>query len=83
MVMLGLPFETAISDCILIWLKGSDKHKLSEKAKAQKSNSNMTGSTSRNQNNMMIGTYGPNVTGSVPLGPTLAICHLFDEVKCQ
>lgn len=42
---------------------------ISENAKAQMSNSNMTGSSSQNQTNMMMGA---NLTGSIALGPTIA-----------
>jgi hypothetical protein len=34
---------------------------------------NMTaGGSSQNQTNMMMGIYGPNITGSIALGPTIA-----------
>ncbi len=37
------------------------------------SSGNMTaGGSSQNQTNMMMGTYGPNITGSIALGPTIA-----------
>ena len=47
-----------------------------QNAQAQ-TNTNMTGSmiggsSSQNKPNMMMGTYGPNITGSVALGPTIA-----------
>ena len=32
----------------------------------------MMSSTGQNQSKMMMGTYGPNITGSIPLGPTIA-----------
>jgi uncharacterized membrane protein YkoI len=41
---------------------------VSENAKAQMSSSNVTGSSSQNQTNMM----GANLTGSIALGPTIA-----------
>jgi hypothetical protein len=45
----------------------------SESATAQMSkNSSMMSSTGQNQSKMMMGTYGPNITGSIPLGPTIA-----------
>ena len=45
----------------------------SESATAQTSkNSSMMSSTGQNQSKMMMGTYGPNITGSIPLGPTIA-----------
>ena len=45
----------------------------SEGATAQmSSNSSMMSGASQNQSKMMMGKYGPNVTGSVPLGPTIA-----------
>ena len=45
-----------------------------QSAIAQMSSSgNMTaGGSSQNQTNMMMGTYGPNITGSIALGPTIA-----------
>jgi uncharacterized membrane protein YkoI len=44
-----------------------------EHAKAQmSSNSSMMSGAGHNQSKMMMGTYGPNITGSVPLGPTIA-----------
>ena len=44
-----------------------------QNARAQ-TNTNMTGSMMGGQNkpNMMMGTYGPNITGSVAIGPTMA-----------
>jgi hypothetical protein len=36
------------------------------------SNSSMMSGAGQNQSKMMMGTYGPNITGSVPLGPTIA-----------
>jgi uncharacterized membrane protein YkoI len=39
-----------------------------QNARAQ-TNTNMTG---QNKPNMMMGTYGPNITGSVAIGPTMA-----------
>jgi hypothetical protein len=45
----------------------------SESATAQMSkNSSMMSGTGQNQSKMMMGTYGPNITGSIPLGPTIA-----------
>ncbi len=36
-------------------------------------NSSMMSGAGQNQSKMMMGTYGPNITGSVPLGqPTIA-----------
>jgi hypothetical protein len=45
----------------------------SENATAQMSNNrtSMSGA-GQNQSNMMIGTSGPNITGTIPLGPTIA-----------
>ena len=44
-----------------------------EHATAQMSNnSSVMSSAGQNQSKMMMGTYGPNITGSVPLGPTIA-----------
>ena len=45
-----------------------------QSAIAQMSSSgNMTaGGSSQNQTNMMMGTYGPNITGSIALAPTIA-----------
>ena len=44
-----------------------------EHATAQMSkNSSMMSGAGQNQSKMMMGTYGPNITGSVPLGPTIA-----------
>jgi len=44
-----------------------------EHATAQmSSNSSMMSGAGQNQSKMMMGTYGPNITGSVPLGPTIA-----------
>ena len=40
-------------------------------AQMYKSSSMMSGA-GQNQSKMMMGTYGPNITGSVPLGPTIA-----------
>ena len=41
--------------------------------KAQMSNnSSMMSGAGQNQSKTMIGTYGPNITGTVPLGPTIA-----------
>jgi len=42
----------------------------SEDVRAQMSN-NSSGA-GQNQSKMMMGTYGPNITGSVPLGPIIA-----------
>src|SRR5438445_553235 len=44
-----------------------------EPVAAQTSNnsSNMSGA-GQNQSKMIMGTYGPNITGSIPLGPTIA-----------
>jgi uncharacterized membrane protein YkoI len=39
-----------------------------QNARAQ-TNTNMTG---QNKHNMMMGTYGPNITGSIAIGPTIA-----------
>jgi hypothetical protein len=39
-----------------------------EHAIAQMSNSSMMSGAGQNQSRMMMGTYGPNITGSVPLG---------------
>jgi hypothetical protein len=36
------------------------------------SNSGMMSAAGQNQSKMMTGTYGPNITGSIPLGPTIA-----------
>jgi uncharacterized membrane protein YkoI len=36
------------------------------------SNSSMMSDAGQNQSKMMMGTSGPNITGSVPLGPTIA-----------
>ena len=45
----------------------------SESATAQMSkNSSMMSGTGQNQSKMMMGTYGPNITESIPLGPTIA-----------
>ena len=45
----------------------------SESATAQMSkNSSMMRGTGQNQSKMMMGTYGPNITGSIPLDPTIA-----------
>jgi hypothetical protein len=42
-------------------------------AQMSSSSGNMTaGGSSQNQTNMMMGTYGPNITGSIALGPTIA-----------
>ena len=44
-----------------------------EHATAQmSSNSSMMSGAGQNQSKMMMGTYGPNITGSIPLGPTIA-----------
>jgi uncharacterized membrane protein YkoI len=44
-----------------------------EHATAQtNSNSSMMSGAGQNQSKKMMGTYGPNITGSVPLGPTIA-----------
>jgi uncharacterized membrane protein YkoI len=44
-----------------------------EHATAQMSNSSsMMSGAGQNQSKMMMGAYGPNITGSVPLGPTIA-----------
>ena len=44
-----------------------------EHATAQMSNnSSMMSGAGQNQSKMMMGTYGPNITGSIPLGPTIA-----------
>ena len=42
---------------------------VSENAKAQMGNSTVTGGASQNQTNMMMGA---NITGSIPIGPTIA-----------
>ena len=45
----------------------------SESATAQMSNnSSMMSGAGQNQSKMMTGTSGPNITGSIPLGPTIA-----------
>ena len=44
-----------------------------EHATAQtSSNSSMMSGAGQNQSKMMMGTYGPNITGTIPLGPTIA-----------
>jgi hypothetical protein len=44
-----------------------------EHATAQMRNSSsMMSGAGQTQSKMMKGTYGPNITGSVPLGPTIA-----------
>jgi uncharacterized membrane protein YkoI len=44
----------------------------SEGASAQMSNyGGMMSSTGQNQSNMMVGTSGPNITGTIPLEPTI------------
>ena len=44
-----------------------------EHATAQMSNyGGMTSSTGQNQSKMMMGTSGPNITGTIPLEPTIA-----------
>ncbi|MDQ6864648.1 MAG: hypothetical protein M3044_12585 [Thermoproteota archaeon] len=44
-----------------------------EHATAQMNNyGGMMSSTSQNQSNMMTGTSGPNITGTIPLEPTIA-----------
>jgi hypothetical protein len=44
-----------------------------EHATAQMSNnSSVMSGAGQNRSKMMMGTYGPNITGSVPLGPTIA-----------
>ena len=44
-----------------------------EHATAQVStNSSTMGGAGQNQSKMMMGTYGPNITGTIPLGPTIA-----------
>jgi len=45
----------------------------SENATAQMSNNrSMMGGAGQNQSNMMMGTSGPNITGTIPLGATIA-----------
>jgi hypothetical protein len=45
----------------------------SENATAQMSNNrSMMSGAGQNQSNMMMGTSGPNITGTIPLGPTIA-----------
>ena len=34
--------------------------------------SNNSSGAGQNQSKMMMGTYGPNITGTIPLGPTIA-----------
>ena len=36
------------------------------------SNSSMMSGAGQNQSKMMMGIYGPNITGTIPLGPTIA-----------
>jgi hypothetical protein len=43
-----------------------------EHATAQIGNSSMMSGAGQNQSNMMKGTSGPNITGTIPLGPTIA-----------
>jgi len=43
-----------------------------EHAAAQTTNSTMTYGAGQNQSEMMMGTSGPNITGTIPLGPTIA-----------
>ena len=42
-----------------------------EHVTAQTSNSSMMNGAGQNQSKMMMGTYGPNITGSIPFGPTI------------
>src|SRR5689334_4101139 len=42
-----------------------------EHATAQMGNSSMMSGAGQNQSKMTIGTYGPNITGSIPLEPTI------------
>src|SRR5213080_261113 len=44
-----------------------------ERVTAQMSkNASMISGASQNQSKMMMGTYGPNITGSIQFGPTIA-----------
>src|SRR5947209_13587054 len=40
-------------------------------ATAQMGNSSMMNGAGQNQSKMMMGTNGPNITGSIPFGPTI------------
>ena len=62
---------------LLISVGGSASANISLQHARAQTNTNMTGgmmggSGSQNKPNMMMGTYGPNITGSVSLGPTIA-----------
>jgi uncharacterized membrane protein YkoI len=57
-----------IAVTVLLVSVGVSASAISQDARAQ-TNTNMTG---QNKPNMMMGTYGPNITGSVAIGPTIA-----------
>ncbi len=42
-----------------------------EHATARMGNSSMMSGAGQNQSKMMMGTSGPNITGSIPFGPTI------------
>jgi uncharacterized membrane protein YkoI len=62
-----------IAVTVLLVSVGVSVSAISQDARAQ-TKTNMTGSMTGGQNkpNMMMGTYGPNITGSVAIGPTMA-----------
>jgi uncharacterized membrane protein YkoI len=62
-----------IAVTVLLVSVGVSASAISQDARAQ-TKTNMTGSMTGGQNkpNMMMGTYGPNITGSVAIGPTMA-----------
>ena len=72
---IGRNIIVAIATILLVFSIGATSLSLATSiagAQMYKSSSSMMISTGQNQSKMMTGTYGPNITGSIPLGPTIA-----------
>ncbi|MDQ6863402.1 MAG: hypothetical protein M3044_06230 [Thermoproteota archaeon] len=63
----------AVVFAVSIGVTTSPQSSIAQMSSSSSSSGNMTaGGSSQNQTNMMMGTYGPNITGSIALGPTIA-----------
>ena len=72
---IGRNIIVAIAAILLVFSIGATSLSLATSiagAQMYKSSSSMMISTDQNQSKMMMGTYGPNIAGSIPLGPTIA-----------
>ena len=63
----------AVVFAVSIGVTTSPQSAIAQMSSSSSSSGNMTaGGSSQNQTNMMMGTYGPNITGSIALAPTIA-----------